>query len=101
MAYINCNSMPREASSDGSVSRVQHRTSKSASASAHVTMSRKEQTDRSNRQRSKEEVESDASFDHSDMTILRTLLDGRHGRGMSYEEVFDSLDGVSHHSKHC
>ena len=95
--------MPREASSDGPVSHGQlHRTSKSASASAHVTMSRKEQTDRSNRQRSlsKEEVESDASFDHSDMTILRTLLNGRHGRGMSYEEVFDSLDGVSHHSKH-
>ena len=94
--------MPREASSDGSVSHGQlHRTSKSASTSAHVTMSRKEQTDRSNRQRSKEEVESDASFDHSDMTILCTLLNGRHGRGMSYEEVFDSLDGVSHHSKHC
>lgn len=92
--------MPREASNDGPVSHGQlPRTSKSA----HVPMFHKAQTDRSNRQRSNKfkELESDASFNRSDMTILHTLLNGRHGRGMSYEEVLNSLDGVRHYGSHC
>ncbi|KAI0094788.1 hypothetical protein BDY19DRAFT_914612 [Irpex rosettiformis] len=39
-----------------------------------------------------------ASFQASDMVVLRAMLDSRHVRNMTCEDVLDSLDGVNNHT---